>query len=128
MRAALIAAASLAAIAAPATQAAALPSSGEAAFQPPSPTPGMTVRVHRKGNGDDHDKDWKRDRWPRHPRHPGFYPTYVVADREYQGDSVWKHDSFNDWWHERPHRAYPRWMQNNQQCDRRWWGGGVWRC
>ena len=37
-------------------------------------------------------------------------------------------DSFNDWWHDRPDRAYPRWMQNNQNCDRMWWGGGVWRC
>ena len=37
-------------------------------------------------------------------------------------------DSFNDWWHDRPDRAYPRWIQNNQNCDRMWWGGGVWRC
>ena len=37
-------------------------------------------------------------------------------------------DSYNDWWHDRPDRAFPRWMQNNQNCDRMWWGGGVWRC
>ena len=40
----------------------------------------------------------------------------------------WESDSYNDWWHDRPDRAFPRWMQNNQQCDRMWWGGGVWRC
>lgn len=40
----------------------------------------------------------------------------------------WESDSYNDWWHDRPDRAYPRWMQNNQNCDRMWWGGGVWRC
>ena len=40
----------------------------------------------------------------------------------------WEPDSFNDWWHDRPDRAYPRWMRNNANCDRMWWGGGVWRC
>lgn len=37
-------------------------------------------------------------------------------------------DSYNDWWHDRPDRAYPRWMQSNQDCARMWWGGGGWRC
>ena len=37
-------------------------------------------------------------------------------------------DSYNDWWHDRPDRAYPRWMQNNQNCQRVWWSGGGWRC
>ena len=37
-------------------------------------------------------------------------------------------DSFNDWWHDRPDRAYPRWMQNNANCERIWWSGGGWRC
>lgn len=41
---------------------------------------------------------------------------------------TWEADSYNDWWHERPWRSYPRWMQNNQACDRLWWGGGAWRC
>ena len=36
-------------------------------------------------------------------------------------------DSYNDWWHERPWRAYPRWM-GSSSCDRQWWGGGSWRC
>src|SRR4030095_15325620 len=37
--------------------------------------------------------------------------------REYQGDTVWRENSFNDWWHDRPDRAYPAWMRNNQNCD-----------
>lgn len=37
-------------------------------------------------------------------------------------------DSYNDWWHDRPDRAFPRWMQSNQDCARVWWGGGGWRC
>lgn len=36
-------------------------------------------------------------------------------------------DSYNDWWHERPWRSYPRWVTSNK-CDRLWWGGGTWRC
>ncbi|HEX6218482.1 MAG TPA: hypothetical protein VFZ35_04330 [Sphingomicrobium sp.] len=36
-------------------------------------------------------------------------------------------DSYNDWWHERPWRSYPRWMASGN-CDRLWWGGGAWRC
>ena len=31
-------------------------------------------------------------------------------------------------WHDRPDRAYPRWMSNNQDCKRLWWSGGGWRC
>jgi hypothetical protein len=37
-------------------------------------------------------------------------------------------ESYNDWWHERPNRSYPRWMANNGDCQRMWWSGGGWRC
>ena len=42
----------------------------------------------------------------------------------------WDSDSFNDWWHDRPDRAYPRWVQHNQNCtpDRMWWSGSGWHC
>jgi hypothetical protein len=42
----------------------------------------------------------------------------------------WSSDSFNDWWHDRPDRAYPRWVQHNEGCtpDRMWWQGDVLRC
>ena len=53
-----------------------------------------------------------------------FYDNY----REYQGDTAWKSDSFNDWWHDRPDRAYPRWMAANKNCERTYWAGGTWRC
>ena len=36
--------------------------------------------------------------------------------------------SYNDWWHDRPDRADPRWISNNHNCDRMWWSGGTWRC
>ena len=51
-----------------------------------------------------------------------------ILDREYQGDSAWRHDSFNDWWHERPQRSYPAWMSRNQNCERQWWSGTTLRC
>ena len=75
------------------------------------------------GGGDRRDhRDRRRNR--------GFDNGVVFGewDREYQGDTLWRPDSFNDWWHERPNRAFPRWMQNNQNCERQWWGGGTWRC
>ena len=37
-------------------------------------------------------------------------------------------DSYNDWWHDRPDRAYPRWMSQNQDCQRQYWTGAGWRC
>ena len=52
----------------------------------------------------------------------------VYYDRDYQGDSVWRSNSFNDWWHDNPERAYPRWMQNNGNCDRQWYAGDTLRC
>jgi hypothetical protein len=42
----------------------------------------------------------------------------------------WDSDSFNDWWNDRPDRAYPRWIYHNQNCtpDRMWWSGSGWHC
>lgn len=42
----------------------------------------------------------------------------------------WDPDSFNDWWNDRPDRAYPRWIYHNQNCtpDRMWWSGSGWHC
>jgi len=39
-------------------------------------------------------------------------------------------DSFNGWWHDRPDRAYPAWVRNNQNMQncRLYWAGGGWRC
>jgi hypothetical protein len=37
-------------------------------------------------------------------------------------------DSSNDWWHDRPDRAYPRWITQNQGCERMWFSGNVLHC
>lgn len=77
---------------------------------------------HRRWR-DGHDR---RDR----RRYPGFGVAYVGGGWDGYNDRPrsWEPDSFNDWWHDRPDRAYPRWMRNNQNCERMWWSGGGWRC
>ena len=76
----------------------------------------------RRDRRDDDDGD-RRDR-----RRDRRSDALVYIDREYQGDSAWRSEGFNDWWHERPNRSFPRWVQNNQDCERVWWSGGGWRC
>lgn len=69
------------------------------------------------------------DRDRHHPRrHRGFGDSVFIYDRDYQGDTVWRSNSFNDWWHDRPDRAYPRWLQTNQNCERPWYAGTTLRC
>jgi hypothetical protein len=47
---------------------------------------------------------------------------------DFDGNRSFSPDKWNDWWHERPERAFPRWMSHNQSCERIWWSGGRWRC
>ena len=61
--------------------------------------------------------------------------TVVVGDLNHYGgewalynNRSFESDSYNDWWHDRPDRAYPRWMSNNQDCQRQYWTGNGWRC
>ena len=71
-----------------------------------------------------HDGDFRRQ----HRRSRGNDGSVFIYDRDYQGDSAWRSDSFNDWWHDRPDRAYPRWVANNQNCERKWFAGDTLRC
>ncbi|HJU76975.1 MAG TPA: hypothetical protein VJ597_03480 [Sphingomicrobium sp.] len=73
-----------------------------------------------------HGRDGRRDRGRDHFC-DGFLGYYGGA-WAYYNNRTWDPDSYNGWWHDRPDRAYPRWVQHNQNCDRMWWGGGVWRC
>jgi len=119
----LFAAAILAAIAVPAPAAA---QRGSGFTSGPAVQGSGPVRNHRDSDfsRDDRGGDFRRD--DRHRDRGGgevFFPY-----REYQGDSLWRADSFNDWWHERPNRSYPAWMARNQNCDRQYWSGGSWRC
>ncbi|HEU5481710.1 MAG TPA: hypothetical protein VFU80_01280 [Sphingomicrobium sp.] len=92
-----------------------------------------TPRIHR-GVAFGIDRKRHHDRRGHHRR--GSSDTVVISDGFgwYGGEWAlynnrsWESDSYNDWWHDNPSRAYPRWFQNNRNCDRMWAGGGVWRC
>lgn len=65
----------------------------------------------------------------RNGRGPFVYPPEFY-DANYDIDRSWDPNSFNDWWHDRPDRAYPRWVWHNRDCteDRMFWTGAGWRC
>lgn len=53
---------------------------------------------------------------------------------DYDANRSFDPDLWNDWWHERPNRAYPAWVRraahSAQDCppDRMWWSGNGWHC
>lgn len=49
---------------------------------------------------------------------------------DYDANRSFDPDKWNDWWHERPERSFPRWIWSNQNCspDRMWSSGSGWRC
>ena len=53
----------------------------------------------------------------------GYYSDFD-ANRSFDADR------WNDWWHERPWRSYPRWVQHKESCEpeRMWWSGRGWHC
>lgn len=65
----------------------------------------------------------------RHRRDDGVIGTWVESGQwaRYNNPSF-ESDSYNDWWHDQPWRAYPRWMTKNENCDRMWYSGNVLRC
>jgi hypothetical protein len=85
------------------------------------------VRVHRLVG-----VPQRFDRRARRRSPGGFAYAYPpdYYDSNYDIDRSWDADSFNDWWHDRPDRAYPRWVWHNRNCtdDRLWWSGAGWRC
>jgi hypothetical protein len=92
------------------------------------------VTVHR---GSDHGAT------PPRPDRSGDFRSERRRDRDRDGDfgyvvysgewarwnnRSWEPTSYNDWWHDRPDRSLPRWVQGNQGCERQWWSGAGWRC
>jgi hypothetical protein len=68
--------------------------------------------------------DFRGDRRDRRRDRDG---DVFIGEWPQQGDTAWRPESFNDWWHDNPSRAFPRWVQTGN-CDRVWWSGGGWRC
>jgi hypothetical protein len=93
---------------------------------------GIPVRIHR-GTGVWHDNGDGGHR-RRHRRDRG--DTIVLGDGWGWNSGQWalynnrtfESDSYNDWWHDQPSRAYPRWMSQNLGCDKPWYSGDVLRC
>jgi hypothetical protein len=79
------------------------------------------VRSH---DGDRHDGDFRNAG----PCGGGVFADWYGGEWAYYNNRSWESDSYNDWWHDRPDRAYPAWMRNNQNCDRRWFAGDTLRC
>jgi len=67
-----------------------------------------------------------------HHGFPGLYASYGYAGYndygDFDGNRSFDPDKWNDWWHDRPDRAYPRWMTRNSDCARRWFSGNVLTC
>lgn len=68
-----------------------------------------------------------------HRFHRGFDGGFADSGYDLQSsydDRDWASDTGNDWWNDRPDRAFPRWVQHNQNCtpDRMWWSGSGWHC
>lgn len=66
---------------------------------------------------------------------PPFLGGWAYADGEWAlyNNRGWDPDSYNDWWNDRPDRAFPRWVQEQHArgtCDpdRMWWSGSGWHC
>ena len=93
---------------------------------PAAPSQAEPTSATTASRGGDRHSGFKGDHRRRHrgDNDVVFYDNY----REYQGDTAWKSDSFNDWWHDRPDRAYPRWLTANQNCARKWVAADTLRC
>jgi hypothetical protein len=112
----------------PAALLAAAATSAPAAAQSWDGSPGHGFHdEHRDGDG--------RHRGDMHHRHrnggsDGIFVEYDAGAWAFYNNRSWQPDSYNDWWHDRPDRAFPRWVQHNQNCspDRMWWSGNGWHC
>ena len=64
-----------------------------------------------------------------------FGDGFAYADGEWAlyNNRAFDPDSYNDWWNDRPDRAFPRWVREQHArgtCDpdRMWWSGSGWHC
>jgi hypothetical protein len=79
--------------------------------------------------------NFRTDRHGRRDRSDFFCDGFAYADGEWAlyNNRTFEPDSYNDWWNDRPDRAYPRWVQEQRMrgsCDpdRMWWSGSGWHC
>jgi hypothetical protein len=75
------------------------------------------VRIHRG-----------HDRHGRGFAEAGYFVPGYNDYGDYDANRSFDPEKWNDWWHDRPDRAFPRWMSRNQDCARRWYSGDVLTC
>lgn len=80
-------------------------------------------------------REIRRDRHDRRENRDFRCDGFAYADGQWalHNNRSWEPDSYNDWWNDRPDRAYPRWVQEQRRrgtCnpDRMWWSGSGWHC
>ena len=150
MRNVLLAAAAAMAFAVPAAPAAAqfwhgigqAPPSGPLAREP-AQIGGSLSRSHGGSHGGGHGGSWSHGdgnwsggsgNWDGRMRDRRRVSDTAVVQEWYGGEwalynnRTFEPDSYNDWWHDRPDRAFPRWVRNNQGCERMWFSGDVLHC
>ena len=86
---------------------------------------GGSVRVHSGHRGGDR-HDGRHDRRRHRDQGDVFISDWGYDD--WDCGRTWESNSYHDWWHDRPDRAFPRWVQSNQNCERIWSSGAGWRC
>lgn len=85
----------------------------------------------RGGRGGEWGGEWADGRGDRRDGRRGrdiYVQDYYGGAWAYYNNRGWEADSYNDWWHDRPHRALPRWLQRNNNCQRQYWSGDGWTC
>ena len=78
---------------------------------------------HRRHDRRRHPRDHRRDR-----DRDRFDDTVFIGGYYYEDNPAWQADGYNDWWHERRSRNTPRWVHNNQNCERQYSTGAGWKC
>lgn len=93
---------------------------------------GYGVRVHRGAYSRNGFPNWATTKpGPRDRDRNGYgygYTGGYYDSGDYDANRSFDPDKWNDWWHERPERAFPRWMARNRDCARQWYSGDVLTC
>lgn len=88
------------------------------------------VHVHR-GSHQGFDIHFTNGSMPNNHDEHNFADNYASDYyTDFDANRSFDPDKWNDWWHERPERSFPRWVWRNHNCteDRMWWSGAGWRC
>jgi hypothetical protein len=93
------------------------------------------VAVHRGSSGFNDRairRQWTDGRDRRRHHHGGRGRDRSDGDVFYgeiyrEDNPAWQAEGYNDWWHGSA-RSVPRWVQNNQNCERQYSTGAGWKC